>query len=743
MQINALLLSTGMASVAMFGQAVAQTDDSDAQNEVRTLNRVVVTAQKREQSLQDVPISMEVISGDTLADLQITDFQALTKLTPNVSVQLTAGNNVIYIRGFGSPPANFSFDQAVSMYIDGVYAGKARQAQAPFFDIERVEVLRGPQGALFGKNTAAGAVSVVTAGPTEEVEGAATAIYNFDLEGTEIYGHVAGPITDDLSARLALRFVDQDGYILNEANGRKEPQVEQALARLTLKYAPDGPFDYTVKVDYGDNRRTGGMNVSGSTTEEQDPDLTRYSTYSTIGEEGTEATSWMVSGTGNLELGDYTLTSVTGYSMFRSDINNYFDLQNPVGGVTFPSVFNSYPEHFRQMSQELRLLSPIGEKFEYIVGAYYDTSRYQLSQFTGFFIPAFAYNGLERSDFAQWSQSYSIFGQGTYHFSDTIRAIGSLRYTKTEKRAGFDGELIYGPYPLRPLTVANGSIDEDNVDPSITMQWDVTPDLMTYATYGKGSKSGGFVGNTYGTIDSTFTYEPEKSENIEFGIKSTLQDGTIVLNGAIYETKFEDLQTSVYNSTISTYVTGNAATAKSTGVEASMSWFVTPDFDLSVSAAYQDAKYEDYPGASCLASQPISECNPADPATVAANNIGGTPLPYTSDFSGNFRAHYHVDFGNNLNLENMLSVSGRTEYFNSDNQNPVYGYQPAYTKIDLRVELTPDDAKWHIALVGKNLTDQITTGSTFKLPTPITEVSRAIFYIEEPRTISLEAGVKF
>src|SRR3546814_707333 len=159
--------------------------------------------------------------------------------TPNVFVQPTAGNDVIYIRGCRSPPANFAVDQSVSLYVDGVYAGRSRQAQAPFFDLARVEVLRGPQGALFGKNTAAGAVSVVSAGPTSTPEGAFTALYNFDHKGIDVSGYISGPLSDTLSARLAYKIVNQDGYIRNLATNhdRSEEHTSELQSLMRISYA--------------------------------------------------------------------------------------------------------------------------------------------------------------------------------------------------------------------------------------------------------------------------------------------------------------------------------------------------------------------------------------------------------------------------------------------------------------------------------------------------------------------------
>lgn len=741
--IARILFSTTILVSVCAGPALAA--DADAET---TIGEVIVTALKREQKLQDVPISMEVISGAKIADYSTNDFKQMVKFAPNVSVESTAGNDVIYIRGFGSPPANFSFDQAVSLYMDGVYAGKNRQAQSPFFDLERVEVLRGPQGALFGKNTAAGAISIVSAGPTSGFEGGVTGLYNFELEGPEVTGYVSGPITETLGGRLAVRFVDQDGYIKNRANGNDEPANEMALARLTLRWTPNEAFDYTLKTEYANREVKGGMNVSSPLTTSQQPHDYRFSTQNPIGREGTKALTWLVSGTGNLQVGDFTVTSITGYSFFKSNIVNNFDQTIPSGGVTRNSVYNSYPEHFRQFSQEVRLLSPTGQKLEYIVGAYYDQARYQLQQLGGFDINSpgvLVYFGLLETNFHQFSESFSVFGQGTYHFTDEFRAVGSLRYTSTDKRAIFFGRLRYGPFALRPVnTTAKDEINnEDNWDPSITLQYDISPQVMVYATYGRGSKSGGFVSNTYGTTNATFRFRPEKSENYEAGFKSTLADGRLVLNVSAYKTKFKDLQVSVYNPALSIYQTGNAASASSTGVEGSAAWYPAKGLDFTLAAAYQDAKYDDYPGAACLASQPITECNPTSPASQAANNIGGAPLPYTSKFSYNLTGHYRVELPNEAAIDANVVVYGRSKYFDSDNQAPTFGRQKAYTKLDARVQYGPADERWHVAVVGKNLTNEKTTGSAFNLPFPITATPRAILYLEELRSIAVEAGLKF
>ncbi|MEW4467532.1 TonB-dependent receptor [Parasphingorhabdus sp. JC815] len=736
-----LFTSAAIAALVSATPVVAQTaEDSAAPAAKQWDSEIVVTAQKREQNLQDVPISMEVVSGQKLADFNAGDIKSVMNYAPNVFVQSTAGNDVIYIRGFGSPPANFAFDQSVSLYVDGVYAGRSRQAQAPFFDLERVEVLRGPQGALFGKNTAAGAVSVVSAGPTDAPEGALTALYNFDHKGIDISGYVSGPITDTLSARLAYKVVKQDGYIYNRATDHDDPETKQQLLRGTVKWEPSDNFDFTTKLEYANRDVVGGITVSSPTGSAQDPNTDRFLERSPLGDEGNQVESIMASGTANIALGDYTLTSITGYSWFNAKIVNGFDqtIPNSGGAVTNNSVYNAFPERFDQFSQELRILSPTGRTFEFIAGVYYDHSNYQLDQLQGFDIldlGGFPYFGLINSRFNQKADSYSVFGQGTLNINDNLRFIGSLRYTHTDKEADFASRLEYGPFPIRPISSAVGSISEGNLDPSATIQYDIAPRVMVYATYGRGSKSGGFVSNSLGTVDSTFSFEPEKSRNYEIGLKSTLFDGKVVANVSAYDTKFKDLQVSVYQPSKSSYLTGNAASATSKGIEAALSLFLSPYFDITASGAYQDLKYNDYPGAACLASQVA-----CDPLT---NNLAGFRPALASKFTGSVTAHAGFDISNDLKFDITGIAAGRSKYFNSDDQDPRFGVQKGYVKLDLRAQISDIEDRWHIALVGKNLTNQLTTGSAFRLPFPITAHERAILYLEPTRNISFEAGFKF
>lgn len=731
------LLSTTMLVSMFAGSAMAAVAGSAS----TAVEEVVVTAQKRAENVQDVPISMEVVSAKKLEAFHAETFKDLA--VPNMNVGAVGGNDAIYMRGFGSPSQNYAFDQAVSLYVDGIYAGKARQFMAPFFDLQRVEVLRGPQGALFGKNTAAGAISVISAQPTSTPEAEVTGIYNFDLKGVEFSGHVSGPITDKLSARFAARIVDQDGYIKNLAPGAhgKETTDESQLARLTLKYV-DGDADFTAKAEYGHAKSDGNGTVSGPLDASQQPKLTRYAVEDpSLGDAGFDTTSWNLAGTGNLKLGEFTLTSITGFSSFDAGHVNNFDQTIPAGGVAEASVFNSFPEHYQQWSQELRLQSPTGGRFDYIVGAYYDNSQYRVRSAAHYFLIFGEFLGT--SIFKQQAESWSVFGQGAYHFTDAFRALGSLRYSHTDKRGFYQGKQDKGPFPFLGNTTASGDISEGRVDPSLTLQYDIAPHTMVYAAYGQGSKSGGFVSNTSGTTNGSFAFDPEHSTNYELGLKTTLADGRLVLSTAIYNIKFDNLQVSTYNPNVQEFIVGNAAKASGKGIEAAATWYPATGLDISGSAAYQDVKYDDFPGAQCLASQPLSACNPLVPASVDANNLAGSPLPNISKFSGNVQIHYVAELPSDFRLGTTVAVTGRSKFFNSDDQSPLYGQQNGYAKVDARIELFPGKGKWSLALVGTNLTNELTTAGSFRLPVPITTVTRALYWIDPPRNISIEGRVRY
>lgn len=716
------------------------------------LGDIIVTAQKREQRLQDVPVSITALPGKQIEDLKITDLRSLQSYVPNLAILNSGVNPVVYIRGFGSGPNNVAFDQEVSVYLDGIYGGRGAQFSAPFFDLERMEVLRGPQGALFGRNTAAGAISIISAKPTRTFQGYASAGYDVERNGYQAQAVVSGPLTDTLAARLAAQFNHSDGYIRNLFNGKDDPQQRDELVRGTLLWTPNSNIDVTAKGEYGHHQLNGGVSVSGSLTQPTDFDKVgdyRYvsSNYAGSGlNENSGITTWNGAVTANVAIGDHTLTGIGGYSHFDTRRLSAYDERNPNGTVQ-PNdgngrYGNGFPENFTQWSGEVRLTSPAHKFFEYVVGAYYDSSDYHLHQDSYYQRIAGTITGHQSTDFQQGGTSYSFYGQGTLHFTDTLRLIGGVRYSHTDKDGAFTSRTVSGT-PLNPIGApVSGSLSEHYIDPSGTLQYNLAPHVMVYATYARGSKSGGFVSNTYGVNAAGFQFKPERSTNYEVGIKSSFLGGHATVNMSVFRTEFTDLQQSAYDPDRRTFLTRNAASARSQGVEFEMQLLPTPSLSLNASVAYLDAKFLNYPGAPCLAYETLAQCNSADPVSIAAHNIAGLPLQFAPKWSGNVGIEHRLDMGD-YRLTTGVNGQFRGDYFVADGYSPIWGVQDGWVKLDGRLQFGPRDDRWNVAVIGRNLTDKHTVGAALRFPTSITDTARSINTMDEYRSVLIQGTVRF
>lgn len=703
--------------------------------EEAVLEEIIVTAQKRSESVQDVPISMEVVSGDKLKRYDIRDFESLQNYIPNLLVQPSPGSHAIYIRGFGSQAANFATEQSVSMYVDGIYSGKARQFMAPFFDVERIEVLRGPQGALLGKNTAAGAISIVTASPTDEFEASLTGSYNFDREGSDIEGYVSGPFSEKLSGRLAFKMTNQDGYIDNRSSAPgavDSPDLDNTLVRGSLNFAPTDGVNVLAKVEYADFETMGNAQVR------VDPFVNaKLDDWKTAGPalgtpEGDTQEGLNVSIAGEFSLNEHTLEVIAGYSEFDNE-------RITGGGAGDPENWQSgFEEDFDQLSLEMRLLSPVGGSFEYVAGLYYDQAdwhHFNSSKYLEFLgLPFFT--GAVHQDFDQNSTTWSAFYAGTWYLTDRWRLKASARYTRNEK----DGDLAFivdAGFPLGPPFALSDDISETDFDPSVAVQFDVTPDTMLYVSFSQGSKSGGFVAARTATAGH-FTFDEERARNYEIGVKSTLFDDRLILNATYYYLEFTDLQVSTYDPTIPGFVSGNAAEATSSGIETQAIWQISSAFRLSASVAYLDAEYDDFPGAQCPT---VVQGTPACDAATNTTNLGGQTITGASDWTGNIELSVEQPIGNRLVLGASVLGYYRSDFTTSTDWDPVYGVQDSYDKWDARVSVRSESGSWEIALIGKNLTDELTQNFSYLWPGSPPPVG--IQYLDETRTIALQGTVRF
>ncbi|MGH6695149.1 TonB-dependent receptor [Sphingopyxis sp.] len=705
-----------LTPVGAFAQETTSQPDADG-------GIIVVTAQKREQDIQDVPISMTVVGGEKLRDLGIQDFNELDRYVPNFYVQSTPGNNAFYIRGIGSAPGNLAFEQTVGLFVDGIYGGHARQFQAPFLDVERIEVLRGPQGALVGKNTSAGAISIVSARPTRDFHATAEGSYEFEQRGTRLFGVASGPVSDAVSVRIAGQYEDSDGYVENTQLGGMEPKRKSLFGRASVLIDPGNGADLLIRVEGGKVDLTG--NAVERYTTPDDPDLRRATSGfpGFMDKDFDNTNNVNASATANIDIGDHVLTSVTGYSAydFEKKIDSDF-------GPT-PALASRFAEKFSQMSQEIRIASPTTGRFEYIVGGYVHINDYDL--FGSTLIAFGPFNGRSDRAFRQENFAWSGFGSATFHMNDHLRLLGSLRYTYDRKEATQQRTNTGVVQPTWIVTPLSGRRIEKEWDPSVTIQWDIARDAMLYASYGQGSKAGGFIGAQSTTTPAQFQIEPEQAETYEIGAKLALFDRRLRFNIAAYRTDFTNLQVSSFDAFSNSFITSNAGKARSQGVETDFTFQIVNGFSLNGSLAYLDAKYLDFPGAPCPFTNP--GCIPAN------NNAAGEPLPRSPKWSGTLFADIVLPIGGNLEFLANGGATFRSQAFLEESYNPAAA-QESYAKFDLRLGVRRADKRWEIAVVGKNLTDELTAGHAFNTPLAAGIVSK---YVQPPRTIAVQLRLQY
>ena len=727
------------------------------------LEEVVVTAQKRVESLQDVPISVNAISGEMIRNNGMQNMEDLAVMVPNLNVSDSPGVNYIVIRGLGSGAGTISFEQSVGLYIDGIYAARAAMFQAPFLDLERVEVLRGPQGVLFGKNSIAGAVSVITAKPTDEFEAQVSAAYEFEYEGTEFTGLVSGPLTESLYGRLVAKTVEGGAYVDNLTTDDTYPRTDAHVLRGILLWEATDTTNVMLKAEPSDYKE------KGTSYQISDRD---YAAPLPSGPGGFLAAALLV----GMEAGgeDFTLNDrnfQNNVNRLRQDASNYtWDVSQSLGEfeLTYLGSYSEYSrkgfsdmdnsvvdflkwntrEDFEQYTQELRITSPSGEKLDYVAGLFYVDRTLKLPD-NPLDLNAPIIGSTGTIDYKEDASSWSAFAQGTWRFNDAIRATFGLRYSSENKDAEAS-QVIYqyesdqpltDPVALAVLEDEFGSVNysnkanrgENNLDPTFNLQWDFSDSAMVYFTWARASKSGGF--NSSDRSGTNFQYGDESAENFEVGLKSDLLDGAARLNLAVFHTQYDDLQVSSFNG--SSFEVGNAGKATSQGVELDALYAITSEWTLGTNLAYLDATYDEF-DSSCPAdsNQWRGSC-----ATNggALQDMSGEPLEFAPQWSGTVFAEYANNITAGLDFTARAEAVYQDEFSVQPNLDD-YLVQGAFWKYNLRVAIESSDERWLVAVAGMNLSDEHTTnfgGQALGLP--------GVYFgnYEFPRRIELSASYRF
>ena len=759
----------------------------------QVLEEVTVTATKRAESMQDVPISIQAVGGEEIEGLGITNFEQIE--VPGFKIPRAGMGDNIFMRGIGSGP-NLGFEQSVPIYMGGLYFGRGRGTRSGFLDLERIEIVKGPQPIFFGKNAIAGAANLVWRRPTAEFEGYLDGFYEFENQEIILTGVVSGPLTENLRGRLAVRYRDLgEGWLENTTTGNQEPELQNQNIRATLEWditdslVATATLFHSVDEDNGRNQQMSACPSSGpwlnfgSTDCVVDDKRQGFNTFTPIGsiDTGSEVFPFPVEQAasvasesqhkntsfneldmtgGALELlwetaSGISVTSVTGYYEF----DNLF----MVGGDQTPTdrVAGGFTEIFDQFSQELRFQSDLDQRLTWLGGFYYDSNdNHQVTTNVGGFMSSQYTDNHEKAD------SWAFFAEVKYELTDQWRLSLGGRYTEVDK--DYTKEACRGSFTTEasPILVCGAgmfgipwfSTDDSQTfskfQPAVGVEWDVNDDSMVYGSYKEGFKAGGWdFGQQRNVPLDDMRFDQEEVEAFELGTKMRILDGAATLNIAVFSSEYTDLQVTSFDTVADIVNVRNAGSATSQGVEVEFAWAATESITLKANVSYLDSNY-DYFISDCPANAnpengwPSCDNGP-DNDIPRQVQLKGEATSYAPDWSGNLTIDWYKSLASGLELNTKFNIYATTEYFTSQDNDRI-DVQDGYAKLDLRIGLGSADGRWEVAFVGRNLTDEITCAFMGDVPAsagPRDEYGAAetahFCMTERPRTLGIQGVYRF
>lgn len=800
-----LKLRASKLAFAIASAGLLQTSlPSYAQNSNTVLPEIVVTAQKREENLSDVPLSLSVIDNERLEATHITRIAELTEIVPNFTMTETGISTQMYVRGIGSGN-NQAFEQSVGQYIDGVYYGRQQLIRAPFFDLERVEVLRGPQGILFGKNSIAGALNLTTARPSDEVELSVKALYEFESNQKEISAVVSGPLTDNFRARLAFRGYQEDGYVFNSFKNADEPQRDEDAVRLTLDWDITENLNALLKVEHNSFSAVGrqievvrddpnlfpagstpiaGLNFAqilsafGEPTMESNFDFVRQANAPESNDTNVDSVTLNI----NYDLAGNTLTLITGFLEY--DYHQLCECDYTVSN-TLEAVQD---EDYEQFSQEIRLTSPSNQPFEWIVGAYFQSN--EMNSVEDIIIPPdslFATLAATSPDPAvqslvailgttarrvnkQTSDAWAVFAQASFEFADDFEFTIGARYTEEDKDATrrFDAlntatqeitknpltplvylaafdiyteQAVFLPPALGgPMPLPGHNLSGSRSESSFTPM----ANLQWHAsdsTMLYASYSTGFkAGGFDARANNPFSFEFENEEATTFELGSK----SLLLNGAV-ELNAAIFLTDYDDLQISQFdgtLGFNVGNAKKTEVKGlEIDGRWAASDHLTVGYAYAFLDFE-------FTDFTNGNCYNRQVADgdivngVALCDYTGSSGKYTPKNTFNLFFDYVRPLSGDLEFFSNLNINFAGEQNVHDNLDPNFNID-SVTKVNLRLGIQTDT--WSVAFIGKNLSDErvITYSANAPLSGSLFGTNTFYAFLERPRQLAVEAAYRF
>lgn len=761
------------STLALLGIGLALPTVAEAQTsapEKSNLEEIVVTAQKRAENVQDAPLAISAVTGATLAKDRVTSITDLAQTMTGISFTANSPQaNEINIRGVvNTRLTGPTADQSVSTFVDDVYVARSGILNTAFYDVARIEVVRGPQGVLLGKNVAGGAVNVISNKPTQENSGAATAsIGNYSLR--QFSGFVNGAISEDFSGRISFQAIKHSGYARDLLHNVDVENLDSTQARVQLAYEPAGSgFNALFIADYSQTSDD-GINRVGvvSPTSPAGPTIwsgTRALISARLGRVlgpresypvwpkflGDAAASPQRATRDNYsfilkleqELGQsIKLSSTTGYRNNTSYTlydqtglgpDNGFNLTSAELASVGSSLLFAEPVNFREtgnfFTQEVRLQSTDNaSKLSWIIGAFYLKSNVtQRNRFWGESLVLPTLSGESHWIDAGRNEDYAVFAQLGYKLTDTLKLDAGLRYTHDSKNGNQQGIIVatgdrYNPAdlaPLTPLTINFATPYGKSWSawtPQATLSWTPNNTMMAYATISRGFKGGGFQNNASKAVAANTAYEPENVTNYEVGYKTELFDRSVRWNSALFMMKYKNLQVQQTLASCLCNIISNAASATIKGIESDLQIAPSKQFRAWISGTYLDATYDSF--------------------TFAGVNNTGKELQRTPKFQIAVGAEVSVGSGkweDALTLRLAYRYQGRMPWAPENTT-----WEKAYGTLDGRVTLNMPDKNWSLSAFGKNLTNKLYRTNII------------VFFHDEmssyapPRTYGLELGAKF
>lgn len=757
-----LAASASMASIVVASPAMAQTEPAAqvADDEAGPAD-IVVTAQKRSENLQSVPVAVSVVTGDQLNTASRPSIESAAQLVPSLNF-LRSGttlNQTIFLRGVGTATFSIAGEPSVSTVVDGVVYARSGEAFSDLVDVAQIEVLRGPQGTLFGKNASAGVINITTQMPRFEHSGFVEASY-FDRNEVRLRASVNVPVTSNLAARLTGFYGNYDGNIRNVTTNEWVNGYDHFGFRGQLLFEPSSALRIYVAADYYKNGddccadiiATPPLTGAGvETTSLAFAALPRPAGADTraVAQNlvtATEEQGWGVSGQIDLEVGTHTLTSITAYRGWdNTEIRDGDWLDRPYVG--FAQLHDRGPQSSNTFSQELRLASPADQTLSYVLGAFYsraDSVRtftrnvIQCSAIAGaptnVLIPCGSANAAANSfpngsaTFGSVFDNAALYGQATLRVSDRFRLIGGLRYTHDKLSVfhsrvspltgpGIQPNFDQGVYDRYLQLVAGGTLpsaavtaavassngvpfrantSNDNISGRAIAQYDLSDDVMAYASYARGYKGPAY--NIFFNLTATGTnvIEPETSDSFEVGLKNTLLSGRLTVNLAGFYAQYDNFQANNPDLVAGVVVTRftNAGTVSTRGVELDFNYRPTRNTTVNGGVAWTDAH--------------VDQFNAAPGAAATAIIPSGTPLGFAPRWKGSVSVSQTIETGGFADIVLGSSVNFQSSQLSLFAPDPVQrrlGTIPGYSLVNLSVALAGRDDAWRITAQIRNLFD--------------------------------------